>query len=528
MPPRRWQRPRARSRRRRDGGRVEVAACRLTAWKARGPSAGSRGRRAGGLGLLATARVGGGPLTRPGCRRAHRPGPNRRRAGRPVDGGVHRSVHPPGIHGRPSGATRREIRTPWTVDIESSEPLQPPRSPGGRFHRRLPTANRCAIRRAGGSQGRGCWSLHSAGFGSIGTGGGAGGRCRGRCSTARWRPIWPAGGAAGRGRRTVRRRRAAGIVGGPVRWGKGTRSSRCGGPVRWGGGTRSGGWGGPVRRGRGTWSGRCSRWRRLGGAALAADRRSGAEPVAGGRGWWTRRFRVAWGGRRGPIAHGTAGGGRPRRRLGLRFAGGRRRLLGSRLLAPHRHRLWRSAGLLRSWTVRSPPTRPNGRTRLRTALDHRARLDLGVWTRIHPRPLTRLIPARRTRMVPGLRTWMVPDLRTSAPSGIWTLLTLAPRTRPTFCFWAPVGLLPGTWVGLPLRARVVLGVRVGRGTGRPDRLVRWGSISVALPRPIRPALIGRDRGPDRRGGRFWRPLARIRRRSARPRNGPLRPGRRRR
>jgi hypothetical protein len=129
-------------------------------------------------------------------------------------------------------------------------------------------------------------------------------------------------------------------------------------------------------------------------------------------------------------------------------------------------------------------------------------------------------------MVPGLRTWMVPDLRTSAPSGIWTLLTLAPRTRPTF-FWAPVGLLPGTWVGLPLRARVVLGVRVCRVTGHPDRLVRWGSISVALPRPFRSVLIGRDPGPGRRGGRLWRPLARVRRRSARLRNGPLRPGRRR-
>ena len=254
--------------------------------------------------------------------------------------------------------------------------------------------------------------------------------------------------------------------------------------------------GGPVHRGGGTWSGRCSRWPRLGGPALAADRRCGAEPVAGGRGWWTRRFRVAWGGRRGPIAHGAAGGGRLRRRLGFRFAGGRRRLLGSRLLAPHRHRPRRSAGLLGSWTVRSPPTRPDGRARLRIALDHRARLDLGAWTRIHPRPLTRLLPARRTRMVPGLRTGMVSDLRTPAPSGIWTLLTLAPRTRPTF-FWAPVGLLPGTWVGLPLRARVVLGVRVCREAGRPDRLVRWGSISVAALRPTRPALVGRDRGPSR-------------------------------
>jgi hypothetical protein len=492
MPPRRWQRPRARSRRRRDGGRVEVAACRRSTWgargpparprgrrvqeglhrfgrreaggtlggsrrrrrvqmaarrltarEARGPSAGSRGRRVGGLGLLATARVGGGPLTRPGCRRAHRPGPNRRRAGRPVDGGVHRSVRPPrGIHGRPSGPTRRDIRTRWTVDIESREPLQPPRSPGGRFHGRLPaanrriirpenrgngwcrgrfptangrgvrpaggirgrrggrfgTANRCAIRPGGGSQGRGCWPLHSAGFGSIWT------------------------GSAGRGRWTVRRRRAAGVAGGPVRWGGGT------------------------------WSGRCSRWRRL---------------------------------------------------LGDRL----------RLLGPHRHRPRRSAGLLRSWTVRSPPTRPNGRALLRIALDHRARLDLGVWTRIHPRPLTRLIPTRRTRTVPGLRTWMIPDLRL--------------RTRPTFSFWAPVGLLPGTWVCLPLRARVVLGVRVCRGTGRPDRLVRWGAISVAHPRPTRPALIGRDRGPGRRGGLFRRPLARVRRRSARLRNGPLRPRRQR-
>jgi hypothetical protein len=83
-------------------------------------------------------------------------------------------------------------------------------------------------------------------------------------------------------------------------------------------------------------------------------------------------------------------------------------------------------------------------------------------------------------MVPGLRAWMILDLRTPAPSGVWTLLTFDPRTRLTFSFRAPVRRLPGTWVGLPLRARVVLGVRVCRGTGRPDRLVRWGSISVAL------------------------------------------------
>ncbi len=209
---------------------------------------------------------------------------------------------------------------------------------------------------------------------------------------------------------------------------------------------------------------------------------------------------------------------------GSAFAGGRRRLLGSRLLAPHRHRPRRSAGLLRSWTVRSPPTRPNGRALLRIALDHRARLDLGVWTRIHPRPLTRLIPTRRTRMVPGLRTWLS---LTSGPRPPPASGPCSPAaTRPTFSFWAPVGLLPGTWVGLPLRARVVLGVRVCRGTGRPDRLVRWGSISVALLRPNRAALVGRDRGPGRRGGRLWRPLARVRRRSARLRNGPLRPGRR--
>jgi hypothetical protein len=130
-------------------------------------------------------------------------------------------------------------------------------------------------------------------------------------------------------------------------------------------------------------------------------------------------------------------------------------------------------------------------------------------------------------MVPGLRTWVIPDLRTPAPSDIWTPPIFALRTRPTLSFWAPVGLLPGTWVGLPLRARVVLGVRVCRGTGRRDRLVRRGAISVALPRPTRPALLGRDRGPGRRGGLFRRPLARVRRPSARPRNGPLRPRRQR-
>ena len=75
-------------------------------------------------------------------------------------------------------------------------------------------------------------------------------------------------------------------------------------------------------------------------------------------------------------------------------------------------------------------------------------------------------------MVPGLRTWMTPDLRTPAPSDVWTLLALDPWIRLTFSFWARVGPLPGTWVGLPLPARVVLGVRVCRGTGRPDRLVR--------------------------------------------------------
>ena len=93
-------------------------------------------------------------------------------------------------------------------------------------------------------------------------------------------------------------------------------------------------------------------------------------------------------------------------------------------------------------------------------------------------------------MVPGLRTWLIPDLRTPAPADIWTPLTFVPRTRPTFSFWAPVGLLPGTWVGLRLRARAVLGVRVGRGTGRPDRLVRWGAISVALLRPNLALLAG--------------------------------------
>jgi hypothetical protein len=457
MPPRRRQRPRARSRRRRDGGRVQVAAGRLTAWRARGPSAGSRGRRVGGLALLATARVGSGPLTRPGCRRARRPGPNRRRARRPVDGGVHRGVRPPGIHGWPSGPTRRDVRTPWTVDIESREPLQPARRPGGRFPRpprrtirphptgrgrfpvanrgtirrasrvggrcggRLPaangravlpaggirgrrggrfvTANRCAIRPVGGIQGRGCWSLHSADFGSIWTGGGAGGRCGGWFRTARWWRVWPAGGAAGRGRWTRRRRRTAG-VGGEV----------AGGRLGWGGGIRRGRCGGPVRSGGGTWSGRCSRRRRLAGAALAADRRCGAEPGAGGREWWTIWFRVGCGGRRGPIAHGTAGSGRPRHRLGFPFAGGRRRLLGNRrFLGLLRHRPRPPAGLLRSRTVRSPPARPNGRA----------------------------------------------------------LLTFDLGTRPIW-FGAPVALLLGTWGGLPLRARVVLGVR-RNGPLRPRR-----------------------------------------------------------
>ena len=500
MPPRRWQRRRARSRRRRDGGRVEVAARRLTAREARGPSAGSRGRRVGGLGPLATARVGGGPLTRPGCRRAHRPGPNRRRrlGGQSTVESTAASTHPASTGGRPgppggtSGRLGPSTLNPASPSSRRAAPAggsidgspRPTGAPSGGWAGARGGAAGRSTRPASGPSGRGAGRRampravqHGQVAALL-----AGGRGRGRA----------AGLCGGTGRR--RRQRAGPLGRGPGgaaaagrSTGRGTWSSCSGGRVRWGGGT---------------WSGRCSRWRRLGGAALAADRRSGAEPVAGGRGWWTRRFWVAWGRRRGPIAHGTAGGGRLRRRLGFRFAGGRRRLLGSRLLAPHRHRPRRSAGLLRSWTVRSPPTRPNGRALLRIALDHRARLDLGVWTRIHPRPLTRLIPTRRTRMVPGFRTWMIPALRTPAPSGIWTPLTFALRTRPTFSFWAPVGLLPGTWVGLPLRARVVLGVRVCRGTGRPDRLVRWGSISVALPRPTRPALIGRDRGPGRRGGRF--------------------------
>jgi hypothetical protein len=405
MPPRRRQRARARPWWRRDGGRVEVAAgrltpwrdrgpasrprrcrfevcacrlgtwgargastgprrrrrrvqmavCRLTAWRARGPSGGSRRPRpVGGLALLATARVGRGPLTRPGCRRAHRPGPDRRRARRQVDGGAHRGVRPPGIQGRSSGPTRRDVRTPWTVDIESREPLQPPRRPGGRFprpprrtirphptgRRRFPVANRGIIRRASRVGGRCGGRLPAANGCAVLPAGGIRGRRGGRFGTANRCAIRPAGGAAGRGRWTRRRRRVAGVGGGPL------------------------------------------------------------------------RFRVACGGRRGPIAHGRAGSGRHRHRhrLGFPFAGGRRRLLGNRrFLGLLRHRPRLPAGRLRSWTVRSPPARPDGRARLT--------FDLG--------------------------------------------------TRPIW-FWAPVALLLGTWVGLPLRARVVLGVR-RNGPLRPGR-----------------------------------------------------------
>jgi hypothetical protein len=461
-----------------------MAACRLAARRARGPPAGSRRRRVGGLTLCATARVGCGPLTRPRYRRTHRPGPNRRRGRGPVDGGVHRGVRPPnGIHRRPSGTTRRDVRAPWTVDIESREPLQPPRSPGRRFpipprrlirlhpsgRGRFPMANRRTIRRAGRTQGRGCRLLHWADFG----------------------PIWPAGGAAGRGRRALRRGRAEGDGGGVA-----------GGPVRWGGGTWRGRGDGPVGRGGWTW-GRWFRWGSLGGTTLAAGRRCGAEPVAGGREWWRRWFRVARGGRRGPVVHRPAGGGRPRRRLRFPFASNRRSSLSNRLfLAPYRHRPRLSTRLVRSWTVRSPPTRPNGRARLRVAIDHWARLDLGVRPR-HTR--TRPIFALWTPATSTFRPRLISDRWARVASNLRTLLTLDPRTRPTFHFCAPVALLLRTRVGLRLRAQVVLGARACRGIGRPDRLVRRRSISVALPRPTRRGLVGRDRGPGGRGGRRGRP-----------------------
>jgi hypothetical protein len=231
----------------------------------------------------------------------------------------------------------------------------------------------------------------------------------------------------------VRRRRAAG-VGGKV----------AGGPFHRGGEVGRGRRGGPVRGGGGTWRGRCPRWGRLGGAAFAADRRCGAEPVAGGRDWWAIWFRVACGGWSGSVAHGTAGGGRPWHRLGFPFANGRRRLLGGRrLLAPHRHRPRRSAGLIQTWTVWSPPTRPNGRALLRVALDHRA------------------------------------------------------RTRPTFS-WAPVGLLLRTRVGLLLRTRVGLlpGARVVLGVRVWSARLRGGPLRLRHRRPWRLGVWG---GTGRRG-----------------------------
>jgi hypothetical protein len=543
MPPRRRQRPRDGSGGRLGRGRVEVAACCLTARRTGGSSARSRGgwvreglhrfgrrgaggslpgsrrRRVGGLARPATARVGCGPFTRPGCRRAQRAGPNRWwRGRRPVDGGVHRSIRPPtGIHRRPPGTTRPAVRTRCTVDAESRESLQPPRSPlgrgpatprrpirphpagrgrfpmatrhtirpasrvSGRCRRRLPTANRRTVRPVGRIYGRGCRSLHSARFGPIWPpDGGAAGR-------GRWALRW--GGTAGRGRRAVGRGRAAGV-------------EVASGPVGWGGGV---------------WRGSCSGRGRLGDTALAADRRCSAEPVVGGREWWTRWFRVARGGRGRPVAHGTAGGGRPRHCLGFLLADGRRSLLTNRpFVAPYRHRPGLSAGLIQSWTVRSPPIRRNGRPRLRVALDHRTRLGPGVWTRVHPRAWTLLIPTLKTRMVPDLRTRTAlgsSTLRARRPRtrpsfGLWvpaasdlrTLVTFDLRTRPIFHFWARVGLL--------LRARLVPGVRACGGTGRPDRLVRCPSISVALLRPTRPGLVGRDRGPGSRGGRRRRPRTR--------------------
>ena len=167
-------------------------------------------------------------------------------------------------------------------------------------------------------------------------------------------------------------------------------------------------------------------------------------------------------------------------------------------LAPYRHRPRLSARLVKRWTVRSPPTRPNGRARLRVGIDHWARLNLGVRPRppSDPAHLRSQGPGRSPPSGPGPS----PDRWARVAVNIRTLLTLDPRTRRILHSWAVVLQLRNR-VGLRLRAQVVLGARAGRGIGRPDRLVRRRSISVALPRPTRRGLVGRDRGPGRRGGR---------------------------